>query len=109
MKLEVLFKLIFPMNPLQYHNHEALADCQQTRLVWQQFEEYFKPVEEQGLRSRAQWNIEDYLISTTKSDRTFCPPSTTILIRYIGKRKHSDLEKEEQRDGVQGKAVVIPL
>lgn len=48
LKLEVLFPLMFPGHSLVGMNHQALADCQQTRLVCMAYEELCKPVAERG-------------------------------------------------------------
>ncbi len=52
--LEVLFPVIFPRHSLIGLNHQALVDCQQTRLVLQAAIELTKPVEERGKG----WNPE---------------------------------------------------
>lgn len=39
MKLEILFPTMYPRNHLIRLNHEALVDCQQTRLICVAFEE----------------------------------------------------------------------
>lgn len=80
MKLEVSFRLMFPTDALQYHKREALADCQQARLVWRRFEEYCKPVEQRGSTAK-QKDITDYMTNLTTGGRTFCLPSAALLIR----------------------------
>ncbi|KAF1963619.1 hypothetical protein CC80DRAFT_397754, partial [Byssothecium circinans] len=48
LKLEVPCPLMFPRHSLVGMNHQALADCQQTRLVCMAYEELCKPVAERG-------------------------------------------------------------
>lgn len=48
LKLEVLFPTMFPSHPLVGQNHQALADCQQTRLICQAFDKLCQPVEERS-------------------------------------------------------------
>jgi hypothetical protein len=48
LKLEVLFPLMFPRHSLVGLNHQALVDCQQTRLVCMAYEELCRPIAERG-------------------------------------------------------------
>ena len=46
--LEFLFPLLYPRHHLIGLNHQALVDCQQTRLVCKAFDELCRPVDERG-------------------------------------------------------------
>lgn len=50
LRLEILFPTLFPSHPLVGQNHQALVDCQQTRLVCQAFDELCQPVEERSVK-----------------------------------------------------------
>lgn len=55
LKLGILFPTMFPSHPLVGLNHQALEDCQQTRLVCQAFDELCKPIKER----KAEWHPAD--------------------------------------------------
>ncbi|KAF2187476.1 hypothetical protein K469DRAFT_725428 [Zopfia rhizophila CBS 207.26] len=48
LRLEVVFPLMFPRHDLVGLNHQALVDCQQTRLIYEGANQLCKPVEERG-------------------------------------------------------------
>jgi hypothetical protein len=48
LRLEVLFPLMYPRHSLVGLNHQALVDCQQTRLICMAYEELCKPIAERG-------------------------------------------------------------
>ncbi|KAH7328011.1 hypothetical protein B0I35DRAFT_6299 [Stachybotrys elegans] len=52
--LEVLFPVMWPRHSLIGLNHQALVDCQQTRLICMGFDELCRPIEERG----AEWRPE---------------------------------------------------
>jgi hypothetical protein len=47
--LEELFPVMYPRHHLIGLNHQALIDCQQTRLVCMAFDELCKPIGERGI------------------------------------------------------------
>ncbi|KAF4469908.1 zinc finger 76 (expressed in testis) [Fusarium albosuccineum] len=70
LRLEILFPTLFPLSELVGQNHQALADCQQARLVAQAFDLLCRPVGERGagwrpgdLLKPAQRSINDYFSS----------------------------------------------
>jgi hypothetical protein len=56
LRLEILFEVLFPRSNLKGRNHEALVDCQQTRLVLQCFQWLCLPVEQRGTA----WKPDNY-------------------------------------------------
>ncbi|KAI3330212.1 hypothetical protein F4824DRAFT_492409 [Ustulina deusta] len=48
LRLDVLFTLMYPRHGLVGLNHQALVDCQQTRLVCMAYEELCRPIAERG-------------------------------------------------------------
>jgi hypothetical protein len=48
LKLEVVFLIMFPRHELIGLNHQALVDCQQTRLVCKAIDELGRPTRERG-------------------------------------------------------------
>ncbi|KAF5612577.1 zinc finger protein [Fusarium subglutinans] len=50
MKLEVLFQVLYPAHNLIGHNHRALPDCQQTRLVCDCLDEMFEKSDDRSER-----------------------------------------------------------
>jgi len=75
LKLEVLFPLMFPRHSLVGLNHQALVDCQQTRLVCIAYEELCKPIAERGQEWRPdtvarseQTSILDWLQDSPKAN-----------------------------------------
>lgn len=48
LRLKLLFPTMFPSHSLIGQNHQALADCQQTRLICQAFHKLCQPVEERS-------------------------------------------------------------
>jgi hypothetical protein len=48
LRLDVLFPLMYPRHVLVGLNHQALVDCQQTRLVCMAYEELCRPIAERG-------------------------------------------------------------
>lgn len=75
LRLDILFPVLYPQNPLIGFNHQALADCQQTRLAIVTFEELCKPVEERPeewqwrkVSKPSQRTILDWVHSTTNSE-----------------------------------------
>ncbi|KAJ4140818.1 hypothetical protein NW768_000019 [Fusarium equiseti] len=48
LKLEIVFRVLFPKHNLVGRNHQALVDCLQTRLVMLAFDWLCQPVEERG-------------------------------------------------------------
>jgi hypothetical protein len=85
LKLKILFPIMFPRHPPVGLNHEALIDCQQTRLVCMGFNELCPPVEEREM----EWQPETVARSS----------QTTIL----------DFLKKTNRD-VEGRGrILMPL
>lgn len=80
--LEVLFPTIYPRHSLIGLNHQALVDCQQTRLVCIAFDELCRPVEERGkewqpdaMERSAQtsifnWMRDSYTVNNSKDTGT---------------------------------------
>ena len=75
LSLEVLFPIMYPRHQLVGLNHQALEDCQQTRLVCMAFDQLCKPIAERGeewqpdgVASSAQTSILDWLQPTRKAD-----------------------------------------
>ena len=73
--LEVLFPIMYPRHQLVGLNHQALEDCQQTRLVCMAFDQLCKPIAERGeewqpdgVASSGQTSILDWLQPTRKAD-----------------------------------------
>lgn len=69
--LEVLFPVMFPRHDLIGLNHQALVDCQQTRLVLQAAIELTKPAKERGkgwdperITKNSQMSIRNWLTDT---------------------------------------------
>ncbi|KAM0451700.1 hypothetical protein ACHAO4_005655 [Trichoderma viride] len=69
MRLDMLFPLMFPNHRLVGLNHEALIDCQQTRLICLAFKQLCRPVEERQTqwqpaidKKPLQASIRDWLI-----------------------------------------------
>ncbi|KAK2137533.1 hypothetical protein NOF04DRAFT_1229451 [Fusarium oxysporum II5] len=54
MRLEVLFQVLYPAHSLIGHNHRALPDCQQTRLVCECLDEMFEKSDNRSDRWKAQ-------------------------------------------------------
>ncbi|KAF3063385.1 hypothetical protein CFAM422_010200 [Trichoderma lentiforme] len=48
LRLDVLFPIMYPRHGLVGLNHQALVDCQQTRLVCMAYEELCRPIAERG-------------------------------------------------------------
>jgi hypothetical protein len=71
LRLEILFPTMFPVHPLVGLNHEALVDCQQTRLVCMGFNELCRLVEERG----TEWQPE-----------TVARSSQTTILDFLKKR-----------------------
>jgi hypothetical protein len=75
--LEVLFPLMYPRHILVGLNHQALVDCQQTRLICMAYEELCKPIAERGqewqpdtVARSAQTSILDRLQDARKVDNS---------------------------------------
>jgi hypothetical protein len=73
--LEELFPIMYPRHQLIGLNHQALIDCQQTRLVCTAFDELCKPIGERSMEwqpdtiaSSAQMSILDWLQGTRTVD-----------------------------------------
>lgn len=89
MKLEVLFPVIFPRHHLIGLNHQALVDCQQTRLILQAALELTKPIGERGkvwnsevFAKTSQTSIYEWLTNTEVS----ISPSQ-LLVKDIANQK----------------------
>lgn len=54
LRLEVLFQVLYPAHSLIGHNHRALPDCQQTRLVCECLDEMFEKSDDRSDRWKVQ-------------------------------------------------------
>ena len=80
--LEHLFLIMYPRSKLVGHNHQALIDCQQTRLVLMAFDKLCKPIEDRG----EEWN-----------PGTVSRPNTASVLEWLKSahtsKNHSQVKK----------------
>ncbi|KAJ3531460.1 hypothetical protein NM208_g8870 [Fusarium decemcellulare] len=94
--LEVIFPLFYPRHHLVGLNHQALIDCQQTRLVCMAFDELCKPIAKRG----ATWNPDTTSNSAQRSIMDWLQSGPTVDNSNGTRKRRRDLVDDEDSDVV---------
>ncbi|KAG5768301.1 hypothetical protein H9Q69_009551 [Fusarium xylarioides] len=90
LRLEVLFRVLYPLHSLCGRNHLALIDCQQTKLVLDAFEHFCQPIESRG----SDWQPEKLV----KISQTTITSFFKNIDRSTLKRKLNAADAEDELD-----------
>ncbi|CAG7557760.1 unnamed protein product [Fusarium equiseti] len=93
LKLEILFAILYPNSKLVGHNHRAVVDCEQTRLVCQAFEDLSLPINKRSMDWKLstgprlkQMSIEDSFRGSEVSKKRAAAEEVDVMAGRSSKR-----------------------